>query len=101
MSKATGSVPRALLREFLELNRRLPAEQAKQNLAQLRDRARQVRDTADAAAQVDALKELVAKTSFLRIMAPRRAGDRTVTATTYIVRDGKVVEGEADRPGLR
>lgn len=101
MSRASSNVSRKLLREFLTLNRRLPADQAQQNVDLFRKRAKDLRNATDAAAESEALKELVAKVSFLRIMVPRRAGDKSITAATYIVRDGKLVEGEAERPGLR
>ncbi|KFM23227.1 hypothetical protein F751_3418 [Auxenochlorella protothecoides] len=55
----------------------------------------------DGGDQAEALKELVAKISFLRIMAPRLPQDRSITAAKFIFRDGEVVEGEAETPGLR
>lgn len=47
----------------------------------------------------DMLKELLARIGFLRIRTPRLPGDlaRFNMAGRYVVRDGAVVQGEADR----
>lgn len=94
-------IARQLYREFLTLNRRLPAQEAKANLDQIKSKLSELRASSDEAKHSDALKELVAKTSFLRVMAPRRPGDHSITAARFIWRDGEIIEGEAERPDLR
>jgi hypothetical protein len=57
---------------------------------------------ADESKQLDLLKQLVAKVSYLRIMTPKTGrGRHTREAGTFVVRAGELVEGGGETQGMR
>jgi hypothetical protein len=83
-------------RELLNLIHRLPAQDQQKALQEARELLTKNKNISNAVEASDKLKELVARISFLRIMTPRRPGEKSrIGAGTFVLRDGELVEGKA------
>lgn len=88
-------------RELLRLIARLPKQEQHQGLQQARSELRKNAAVSEEQA-ADLNRILVGKISFLRMKVPRFARDAgKVGAATFVVREGKVVEGVGRTLGNR
>lgn len=87
-------------KELLRLIYRLPAEKAAVAKAEAQQTIRQRRGETDPEAQLQHLKELVARISFLRITTPRPVGEK-LEAGSYVLREGQLVKGAGEDKGVR
>lgn len=87
-------------KELLKLIQRLPAEQAAVARSEAQQTIRQRRQETDREAQLQHLKELVARISFLRITTPRPVGEK-LEAGSYVLREGELVKGAGEDKGAR
>lgn len=95
------AVVRGLYRELLKRIDRLPAgERATKRAEAVREMHANMHVLEDAK-RADLLKQLVSRVSWLRVITPNRPGDGNLTGSTFVVRDGKVVEGGGDSFGVR
>lgn len=85
-------------RDLLDLIKRQPEPDRLAKLLEARRRMKSNVREPDPMKASDHLKELVANISFLHLTTPRQAGDRRSRnqSAQYIVREGQLVEGEAD-----
>ena len=90
-------------REILKLIKRLPAAQQNAVYDEVRQNMRRHAQERDPASQLDLMKRLTAKISFLRTITPRKPGDKSSTlgTGTYVIRDGKLVQGTGQGMGKR
>lgn len=88
-------------RELLRLVHRLPdGSKRAAARAEAQTTMRQHQHEQDPEAQLNYLKELVARISFLRITTPRRPGE-SLAGGTYVLRDGQLVQGSGQEKGSR
>lgn len=89
-------------RELLRFIRRLPASEQPGKLAEAGETMRKHQSETNAQKVSDLHKELVAKIGWLRVVTPRRQGDsQRIGAGNFVIRDGKLVEGQAGSKGNR
>lgn len=84
-------------RELLYLIRRLPPEKRVSAATEARATLKRNKDEVDALKASDMHKELMGKIGYLRLSLPRQLGDRYAKAGRFVLREGKLVEGEAER----
>eukprot|EP00878_Enallax_costatus_P006456 GHUV01006768.1.p1 GENE.GHUV01006768.1~~GHUV01006768.1.p1 ORF type:complete len:133 (+),score=26.11 GHUV01006768.1:211-609(+) len=87
-------------RELLRLIHRLPSDKATAAKAEAQQTIRQRQTETDPEAQLQYLKELVARISFLRITTPRPVGEK-LEGGSYVLRDGSLVKGSGEEKGTR
>lgn len=88
-------------RQLLRLIRAQPDRQrAAQGLREARETVRARCGEANPEEALAHYKELAARISFLRITTPRQPGT-PLGASTYVWRDGQLVEGEGEDKGAR
>eukprot|EP00884_Botryococcus_braunii_P016753 jgi/Botrbrau1/3761/Bobra.0363s0038.1 len=85
-------------RDLLDLIKRQPEPEKLSKLLEARKHMKLHMGETDPMKASEQLKELIAKTSFLRMMTPRQVGDRRSRSQSahYIVKDGQLMEGEAE-----
>jgi hypothetical protein len=87
-------------RELLRLIERLPQPKAAAARQEASASLRRNQREADPQAQLQQLKQLVARISFLRITTPRPPGE-ALGGGTYVLRDGQLVQGGGQDKGTR
>ncbi len=89
-------------RQLLRLIYRLPdASQRHSGLQEAARTLRERRTCDDAEKHLAHLKELAARTAFLRVITPRRPSDAAQATGRFVLREGKLVEGAGEAPGSR
>lgn len=88
-------------RELLQLIRRLPEPKQGAALQEARTTVRARAGEGDPQKALDHLRELVSKIGFLRATTPKRPGEVSRGSGNYIMRDGKLVEGDGEGRGTR
>lgn len=86
-------------RTLLRLISRLPKAQRESAFREARTTTKSRKDDTNPESCLAYLKEMAAKIGYLRIVTPKRHGD--VTQATYVMRDGKLVEGHGHDKGTR
>jgi len=84
---------------LLRLIARLPEAQRTAAFKQAHDTTRQRKDDTNPENCLAYLKEMAARIGYLRIVTPKRHGD--VASAIYVMRDGKLVEGQGEDKGAR
>lgn len=88
-------------RTLLQLIARLPQVQRQSALAEARATCKERKHDTNPEKTLTHLKELAARIGYLRIVTPRRPGDASREAGKFVLRDGKLVEGEGEEKGSR
>lgn len=90
-------------RDFLEVvARSQPASAREAKRTEVRDAIRSHANETDESTQLDLLKKLVGRVSFLRMTSPKTGRGRHTRETgVYVVRDGELVEGKGQSAGVR
>jgi hypothetical protein len=90
-------------RELLRLIERLPGDKRTAADAEARSLFRDRRTEQDPQRALDHQRELASKIAYLRMVTPKTAADTRTSSpgTTYVLRDGKLVEGSGEVRGGR
>lgn len=91
-------------RELLILIKRLPKHKINKALDEARETVQARKHETDPQKASDYLKDMVSRISYLRMITPRRQGDRErfkCSSGCYVLRDGELVEGSAESKGKR
>lgn len=90
-------------RDFVDVVRRSrPASERESKLEEVRATVRANVNETDESKQLDLLKQLVARVSYLRIITPKSGrGRHKREGGIFVVREGELVEGSGETPGLR
>ncbi|GFR47408.1 hypothetical protein Agub_g9125, partial [Astrephomene gubernaculifera] len=101
LSMSTAGSPNVLsrYRELLRLILRLPQTQRSQALNEARTTIRSRRSVTNPEEVLKHHKELSSKIGYLRIITPKRPGE--VQSGSYIVRDGRLIQGAGEAKGTR
>ena len=102
LSKHRAQVLKAY-RDFVDVVRRSrPASERDAKLDEVRAAVRANVHENEESKQLDLLKQLVARVSYLRIVTPKSGrGRHTREGGTFVVRKGELVEGSGETLGMR
>mmetsp|Transcript_7369 Transcript_7369/g.14510 ORF Transcript_7369/g.14510 Transcript_7369/m.14510 type:complete len:144 (-) Transcript_7369:79-510(-) len=92
---------RSNYRELLRLIARLPAKEQPEAFKEARNTVRSRKNEEDPQKKLDYFKELASKIGYLRMVTPRRPRDSERGSGRYVIRDGKLVEGDGGSKGSR
>jgi len=84
-------------RELVYLIKRLPEQRRLAALAELKEKVRSNKDVTKESEASELQKVMVSKIGFLRMTQPRNSKDRYASAGVYVVRNGELVKGTANR----
>lgn len=84
-------------RELLYLIKNLPKDSRLKALTEARDKVRENKHVQGEDKASELHKLLTSKIGFLRLSQPRKSGDKYAKSGVFVLRDGVLVEGSAQR----
>ncbi len=89
------------IRTLVRLIHRLPREQKQTSLLETRTLIRSRAKETDNQKALDHQRELASKIAYLRIITPKQSGETASSTGTYVLREGKLMEGSGETRGSR